>query len=331
MSLPVLAKSAEIAWSLLESYDMDPAPFFQQAGIDPRTMNDMHSRISHAASDNLWRSIAHEVNDPCFAIRLAGLWHPSYMHVLGYAWLTSSSLRSALNRLVRYIHIVNKLAQVSLNESDDQLIVEWSNPVIPQDDYWRSDAAMVLLVTMCRANYGNGLDPDLVTLKHDKPACAGKFFEYFRCPIDFSAGRDSVVLSHACVDKQLSGSNPLLAQINDQLMVKYLAQLNERDIIQRVKATIIELLADGKISDAKVANELCMSNRTLQRKLQKKGTTFKEVLTDVRKGIAMKYIQDSQLTLTELSFQLGFSEISAFSRAFKNWTGQSPKNYRKSF
>ena len=130
------------------------------------------------------------------------------------------------------------------------------------------------------------------------------------------------------VDKRLPSSNPLLAEINDQLMVKYLAQLDENDIIQRVKAIIIELLPDGKISDVKVAKQLNMSNRTLQRKLQDKGMTFKEVLTDVRKGIAMKYIQDSQLTLTELSFQLGFSGMSAFSRAFKNWTGQCPKDYR---
>ena len=176
MTLSVLAKSTEIGWSLLESYDIDPVPFFREAGIDPKAMNDMHSRISHAASDKLWKSIANEVDDPCFTIRLGGLWHPSYMHVLGYAWLTSSTLRSALNRLARYIRIINKIAQVTLNETDGQLIVEWSNPVIPQNDYWRADAALVVMVAMCRANYGDGLDPELVTLKHDKPACAGKFF-----------------------------------------------------------------------------------------------------------------------------------------------------------
>ena len=113
-------------------------------------------------------------------------------------------------------------------------------------------------------------------------------------------------------------------------MIEYLAKLDENDIVQRVKASIIELLPDGKMSDTRVAETLYMSNRTLQRKLEEQGTTFYNILTEIRKEMALKYLKDSQLTLTELSFQLGFSEMSSFSRAFKNWTGQSPREYRSS-
>ncbi len=330
MSLSVLAKSAEMAWALLESYDIDPVPLFQEAHIDPKTMSDMHSRISQTTTDKLWRNIAEQVNDPCFAVRLSKLWHPSYMHVLGYAWLTSSTLRSALNRLARYGHIVNQSTKLTFEENDGQLHVVWANPARQQEDYWHADAALTLLVTMCRANYGADLEPILITLKHDKPISAADFFEYFRCPVEFGAKRDSVVLLAETVDKRLSGSNPFLSQINDQLMVEYLAKLDEDDIVHRVKAAIIELLPDGRISDVKVATKLYMGNRTLQRRLEDKGTTFQTILTDVRKEMAVKYIQDSQLTLTELSFQLGFSEMSSFSRAFKGWTGLSPKEFRLS-
>ncbi len=330
MSLSVLAKTADLAWTLLESYDIDPVPIFQDVRIDPDTMSDMCSRISQRTMDNLWKNVAEKVNDPCFAIRISKLWHPSYMHTLGYAWLSSSTLRTALNRLERYIHIVNQSAQITLEETGDQLTIRWSNKSRKLDDYWHADGTLALLLTMCRANYGDNLDPVQLNLKHGKPDCAGDYYGYFRCPVEFDANQDSLVLSLATVDKRLSSSNPLLAQIHDQLMVKYLAKLNSDDIVQQVKATIIELLPNGTISDEKVAKELYTSNRTLQRKLEVKGTTFKEILTEVRKEMAIKYIHDNQLTLTELSFQLGFSEMSAFSRAFKHWTGQSPREFRQS-
>jgi AraC-like DNA-binding protein len=169
-----------------------------------------------------------------------------------------------------------------------------------------------------------------VTFKHSEPASTGAHYAYFRCPIDFGAADNRIVLSNKVVDKRLPGSNPMMAQLNDQVMIKYMARLDENDIVSRVKATIIDLLADGRLSDAKVAESLYMSNRTLQRKLQEQGTSFKKILTEVRHELALKYIQDHQMTLTELSFQLGFSEVSSFSRAFKNWTGQAPRDYRNS-
>ena len=99
--------------------------------------------------------------------------------------------------------------------------------------------------------------------------------------------------------------------------------------VQKVKNAIIELLPDGRLSDNKVAEALFMSPRNLQRKLEAEGTTFKTLLTEIRRDLALKYIQDTELTLTEISFMLGFSEMSAFSRAFKQWTGKSPRVQRQ--
>jgi len=325
----VLAKSAELAWAILESYDIDPIPLFQQAHIDPRLMRDMSARISQTAMTKLWVSVADKVDDPCFGLRSGKLWHPSYMHALGYAWMTSSTLRTALERLARYANVVNQSLEILLSEKDKQLTVIPVNTFTARDDPWDEDGAISIITTMCRTNFGDSLDPIAVTFKHDEPGCAADFYEFFRCPVEFGNKNTSLVLASEDVDKRLPSSNPLLSQINDQEMIKYLANLDKNDIVQGVKATIIKLLPDGKISDVKVADALFMSNRKLQRKLQAKGTTFKTILTDVRVELVMKYIQDRQLTLTEISFQLGFSEMSAFSRAFKTWTGKSPREYRQ--
>ncbi len=331
MSQTILAKTSELAWALLEANDVDPLPIFRAARIDPKLMVDMNARFTQAAVSGLWDSTAKAINKPCFGLQAGKLWHPAYMHALGYAWMSSSTLRTALQRLVRFIHIVNQDAEIQLSEDEDTLSVQWlikdnKGNLAP----WVSDVRLSVLLAMCRANYGQTLNPVEVNFCHEKPACSGEYFEYFRAPVNFSAEENTITLSLKDIDKQLPSSNPLMSQVHDQIMVKYLADLDDGDIVERVKAEIIELLPDGRLSDLKVAESLYMSNRTLQRKLQAANTSFKTILTEVRKELAMKYIRDSRLTLTELSFQLGFSEMSAFSRAFKQWTGASPRGYRQS-
>jgi len=330
MTFSALAKSTEIAWVLLESYEVDPLPLFQQAHLEPALIKDMSARISQSTLDNLWFSVARAIDDPCFGLKLGKFWHPSYMHALGYSWLASSSLRTALQRLVRFIHIVNQGVIFELTEKDELVSVDWINPSPVAGDGWRADGVMSILTRMCRANYGENLDPAAIYFKHSEPARAGDYFEYFRCPVLFDSKVDRLVLPKHVADKQLPSANPLMAQIHDNEMTKYLAKLNAKDIVQRTKATIIEILPDGGALDANAAESLHMSSRSLQRKLAETGTTYKKLLTEVRRELALKYILNRQLTLTELSYQLGFSQVSAFSRAFKQWTGQSPRTYRQS-
>ena len=328
MSKTMLAKTAELAWALLEENGINPLPVFRAARIDPKLMRDMNARFTQSAMTELWDNIEKVVQTPCFGLQAGHLWHPAYMHALGYAWMSSSSLRTALQRLVRFIHIVNQCAEIKLSETEDGLSVEWvtANENPPA---WLSEVRFSVLLAMCRANYGKKLDPVSISFTHAKPDCAGAYYEYFRAPVYFSAEKNKITLALKDVDKHLSSSNPLMSQVHDQIMVEYLANLNNDDIVEHVKVAIIDLLPDGRISDTKIAETLYMSSRTLQRRLHNVDTSFKTILTEVRQGLAMQYIRDSRLTLTELSFQLGFSEMSAFSRAFKQWTGESPRGYRK--
>ena len=168
-----------------------------------------------------------------------------------------------------------------------------------------------------------------VSFKHRGSACSGEYYSFFRCPVEFGAESNLIILPLDVVNKQLTSSNPQLAQINDQVMINYLAKLDKEDIVQQVKAAILDQLPSGNVTEETVAEAVYTSKRSLQRKLNEKGTTFKTILTDVRQDLALKYIHDRKLTLTEISFMLGFSEMSSFSRAFKRWTGESPKEFRR--
>jgi AraC-like DNA-binding protein len=284
------------------------------------------ARIAHKTVDRLWAAATRIVNDPCFGLRAAEFWHPSHFNALGYAWLASSTLHQALRRLERYIHILSQATDIRLQETPEGLSLTLSDSL---QQPARMDLAMAILVDMCRLNFGPNLKPVAVRFIHPEPSCGERYFAVFKCPVYFSAGHDELVLKQEDAHKRLPGGNPHLAEINDRVMIRYLAELNQADIVHRTQAAVIERLPSGHISDEKIARALSMSVRSLQRKLQQAGTSFRKLLDQTREDLARQYIRDNQLDLTEVAFLLGFSEHSAFSRAFKRWTGQTPSALRK--
>jgi AraC-like DNA-binding protein len=127
----------------------------------------------------------------------------------------------------------------------------------------------------------------------------------------------------------LPSANPVLEQMNERIVMKRLGQLDKADTVGRVRAAILEQLPAGNISDESVAAALHMTSRTLHRRLKERECSFRGLLKEVRQELAAQYIEDDSLTLTEITFLLGFSEMSSFSRAFKNWNGVSPSEARQ--
>ncbi len=330
MNLTTLARPVDLLWKILESHGIDPEPIFRKMHVDPVVMQDPNARYRISVIDRLYEKASKLIGDPCFGLKAADHWHPSHLHALGYAWLASSSLRTALERLSRYIRIIDDLAEVQINEDSDELSVTYLDQTDTKASPWNADIALSVITAMCRANFGEGLDPTGVYFRHDEPACAGEFFAYFRCPVYFNSPADSFCLSLEAVDKHLVGDNPQLARLNDQIMIRYLAELDEGNIINRVKAAIVDQMPSGNVTDQAIAKALHVGVRALQRKLKDAGTTFKTLLDATRRELACQYIRDSRLDLNEISFLLGFAEVSSFSRAFKRWTGEPPSVFRQS-
>jgi AraC-like DNA-binding protein len=297
--------------------------------MDPALMKQPGARYRLANIDNLWRRACEVIDDPCFGLKAGDLWHPSYSSALGYAWLASHSLREAFERLDRYHRFLTDERPMRLDETEKELTLTLLFSHKRRDIPERSDAILAVLMKACRMTYIEDLTPESVTFTHPKPACSAKFFEYFRCPVVFEAPTNSLTLSIDAVDKNLPGSHPQLAELADQVIIDYLAKLDQNHIPQKVKAVIIDQLPSGNVTNENVARALYMSSRKLQRQLQGAGTTFNTLLTEIRQDLAQKYLEDQDTSITEIAFLLGFSESSAFSRAFKRWRGVPPSEYRK--
>jgi AraC-like DNA-binding protein len=314
-------------WKILIAYGHDPRPIFSQEGVDYDMISKPGRRISFRTIDNLWAKATDLIEDPCFGLRSAEFWHPSNFNALGYAFLASSTLREALIRLSRYARMISGTADFRLEETTKGLTFTMSDSL--RHHHARAVFAMANVMSGCRLNYGEELRPVAVSFILSEPSCAEKILLFFKAPVHFSSESDSITLAIADVDLKLPSGNPHLVRINDNIMINYLAKLDHEDITHRVKAAIIDHLPSGNVTHEKISNSLAMSVRSLQRKLHQSGITFRDLLDSTREDLARQYVTDQSVELTETAFLLGFSEHSSFSRAFKRWTGHSPKEVRK--
>jgi len=326
MSATILSSTTNIIWRLLELYDHDAASFFKDAGLCGITSGEAGSRLNYQINNMLWQKAGQLIDDDCFGLRAAECWHPSDLNALGYAWLASSSLRHAMHRLCRYCQMLSEGLSFAANDHIGNYVLTINYRSFAQGYAARNLCNMVILLDMCRMNHGTDLQPLAISFSNPPPSSLAQkmYRSYFKSPVIFNCAADSITFSKSSVDKALTSSNPHIAHLSDQLIINYLADLDSNNLSHQVKKIILQLLPSGKISRQQIAKKLRMSERSLQRRLQDKGRSYRKILDKTRQELAERYLADGKTSITEISFLLGFSETSAFSRAFKRWRGISP-------
>lgn len=324
-----LPSSRLIGLRLLEAYGIDSRRFAQQIGLPPIDAPQGNTRLPSKLLDAAFERGAAIIPDPAFALRAGEFWHPSDLGTLGYAWLSSGSLRTALKRLARFASVLGNKARIRCVEGPHGIAFGYDtqrgNSLV---GYLMGEYFLSLVFAMCRANYGPGLVLESVSLRRPRPDNRQPYDALFGCPITFAAAEDGFVLSGQAADRPLPTANRELATTCDAILAKQLAELAGSDLESRCKAWLLEQLTSGEPSEEALARAMGMSPRTLQRKLGELGLSYKEVLEKTRYDLALRYLDDPHKTVTDITFLLGFSETSAFSRAFKRWNGKAPTSYR---
>jgi AraC-like DNA-binding protein len=325
-----LSSTGQIIWRWLELLGLDAETFFADQGVNQRLMQEPGARVPTATWDAIRAEAIRRVGDPCAGLKASRCWHPSNIGALGFAWLASSTLRTALKRLERYGRIVGQAGRWELADHGKGLratLVQtrWD----PETRALATDMAMSIVFDMCRVNYGDALQALKVTLQRSEPECADSYRRFYGGEVAFSAEADSFTIDCRDADRLLPSSNKHLAGVHDGILAEQLARLDRNDVVARCKAVILEQLSSGDISEEEVASALHMSSRTLQRKLEGANTGFSRVLDDLRRELAERYLADPGNTVSEVAFLLGFSQQSSLTRASNRWFGMSPTEYRQ--
>jgi AraC-like DNA-binding protein len=328
MTPTTLASAARVLWRLIARNGVDPLFVFRESGLDPAKMEDPRGRYPNHKGRAAWRLASRLIGNPCFGLQAADEWRSTDFHALGYAFLASRTLLTAIERIVRYNSVVDRIIafEHTVEEHQVRLTYHVRDADVPEPPALQ-DGRWAVVLGLCRGACGTDFNPVEVRFTHPAPSCEGDYHGLFRCPVRFDEPLTEFVIDRAEAEAPLPAANRELAVANDEILSAYVAELKKSDssdIVSRVEAAIVEHLPSGAPSAAVIAKDLFVSGRTLQRKLAESGTSYSETLETVRRRLAVEYITDPSRPLTEISFLLGFSELSAFSRAFRRWTGKAP-------
>jgi AraC-like DNA-binding protein len=313
----------------LEANGYDAAGIFVAAGIDRVPSSDPLERLTTAQVAALFHEAVKLTGNPAVGLTVARFMHPSTIHALGYSLLASSTLRDCCERLVNYFRLASEQGDIRISEEDDRFCIS-IHDLAEGVAFETIDAWHAFLVRLFRLLYKPDFAPTAVSLARPcPPGYEAQYEKSFHAPVTFDAPYCEICLDRTVVDEPLMGGNREIAHQNDRIIEDYLAALDKADIIARVKQIIIQSLSSGNCNKQRVANEMAMSPSALQQKLAERNSSFQDLLNQVRQSLALAYMEQARVSITEMSFMLGFADTSSFTRAFRRWTGKSPRDYRQ--
>ncbi len=320
------AKTIKLA---VEADGLDSTKLFQEAGLDMSELADANARYPLQGTTHLWQLARAATANECIGLVAARYTSSTTFHALGYSLLASATLVEAFERLIRYFRIVTNAGDLQFEAvGDDYRVKLLINPEGPQPAHEAVDAFITVIINMCRNLHGKGFTPLRVSLCRPRPENTAAFDFAMRSTVIFDAEVNEIIIAGSAARKPLDSANTELARHNEKVINRYLAQFEKEDLISRVQSVLIGMLPNGDQSQEAVAAALNMSSRNFQRKLELKGTSWKDLLNITRSELAKSYLKNSQYSISEIVFLLGFSDAGSFTRAFRRWEGQSPTAWR---
>jgi AraC-like DNA-binding protein len=314
---------------LMELHGLDAKQLMSELGVAPQTLRDVQARIPSRLADQAFEMAMQRIPDPAFALRASECWHPSNLGTMGYAWLSSRTLHTGLKRMERFSRIIGDDFSYGVLEDQDGL--HFTHDHGRGDDpvgHAMSDFTLSIIFDMCRKNFGSQLNAKGLQLRRPLPVNPAPWESAFGCAVQFGANKDSMLLDSAIANAPLPSANIPMANTFDAILTEQLSRYFQDDIVSRCKAIVLRELTSGVPTAAWTAAQLALSQRSFQRRLSELGLTYQQLLDQTRHDLARRYLDDPAKSVTEITFLLGFSEQSAFTRAFKRWSGTSPSGYR---
>ncbi len=325
----VSARAVWPALARLRALGLDPRPILLAAGADPSLVENSEARLPHALLLSVWREAAERSGDSAFGLHAAEGIRPGAFDVLDYAFRLSATLGEGLERLVRYHRLVHDTAALSLRLEGNAACLDHAVPADPGlMPVHIAEFTVFTWLVISRQATGLDFAPLQVNFRHFAPSDRREHERLFRAPVRFSQPSNSLVIERALLDAPLVRSDPGLCDILERNIEEALGRL---PVFQGLSGRARHQLAGMLSSNASaedVARQLNMSRSTMHRQLQREGTTFKQLLEGLRRELATRYLAEKRMAIAEVAFLLGFSETSAFHRAFKRWQGMTPVEFR---
>ena len=324
----VLAMTVAPLKEALQLYGLDFAVLARRAGLDPGLLTEPNARYPTAPLQKLWEIAAEESADPVFGFRVGSLVRPGTFHALGLGIVSSTSVLAALNRIQRYSSIVSTNGRLVLLQQDGLVGLETrADRVTVMPTIHCVDALVVGLCRILEQCAGPSAMPARVVFMRPRMAPAEAYREILGCPVDFDGPHIAIWFDAAAAAQPVLSGNAELAAEADKLSARYIDELAPDSTAARVRTLLLKAMPSGEFGREAIARSLNQSASTLQRRLRDEGATYQELLDATRHEMALEYLRQGGHSLVDVAFLLGFTDQSNFTRAFRRWTGKTPREY----
>jgi AraC-like DNA-binding protein len=301
-------------------------------GLSRDLLADPDAHVSQPSFDRLVEEAVSRSRNPNLGLHAGELTRevvrvPDALH---YALSTCTTLGEQYRLVCRYVGFVNTNADLALDvEGRVTRLTHALRGATSLSRRHLAERALAALTLLGRRHAGPRFAPREVWFAHPIPEDTLEHERIFRAPLRFEAPVDALVMDTAWLEVRVREADPALRRVLEDYLERLLPETEPEDLLDVVR-THIRAGTHGRpaVIDA-VADILAMSPRTLQRKLSAQGTSYQELTTEVRQDLARQHLIDSRLSISEIAFLLGFSDVSTFHRAFKRWTQQTPSAFRR--
>jgi AraC-like DNA-binding protein len=312
----------------LEELGVLPADVLRQAGLPTGLFDQEKIFLSTEELFALYRGIGQASRDPAIGLKLGSEPRVERYDPIAMAAVSARSFRDALQRLARYKQLVCP-EELHVAERQDECRVQFRWVLAQEaEPPLLVDVCFARVVEIARQGTGAPINPKRLELR---AASANRetYAALFGCPIQFDARQNTIVFDKADLDRPfLTHNADLYAMLSPQLEAELKQAVASKAIGEQVKGVLKRMLAGRRPGIEDVARELGLSARTLQRRLAEEGATFQQVMQEARRELARHYLLHSSRELNETAYLLGYENARSFFRAFHDWEGSSPGQWR---
>jgi AraC-like DNA-binding protein len=314
--------------ALLATFGLDPSAVIHGAGVEPRDLLDPENLIPFRGACNVVARSAAATGCPHFGLLLGRDAGSVALGLVGLASRFQPDVRSALAVLVKSLQVGDRGGGVTVTQQDGvvRLGYIFFEKDVPAHDQVL-DLVMTIAVMHLRQICGPGWSPSHVSLQRRRPADLRPWQAVFRAPIAFEAEESSITFPEAWLDQSIPDADPVLRRVLEQDLLAAEASVGTR-LSDEIERAMKPMLA-ARASVERAARLLGVNRRTLARRLAREDTSFREVQQRARFATAKDMLTSTGMPLSEIAIVLGYSDASAFTRAFHRWSGTSPSAWRR--
>lgn len=314
-----------------EKHKLSLAPLLEAVGIDPNCRQNPNALVPLNATMKLFHDVGHALNDPEFGLNFAKSFKPGASGLAGLLLIHAPTVREALEQLAKLggAHSPQLDAQFVVSDGGGKL--KWTYPpTITAPRLHFVSFAVAGVLRRLREGAGDDWRPRIVEFEHRAPDDLAPYVAVFGERVRFEAPAYVLSLDAGVLSRPLRNANPAVFALAVDLAQRWMeSERDVPDIVREVRHVIAGQLPNGAPSLDEVATNLHLTVSQLQWRLEQAGTSFERVLTGMRTDLASHLLSNTNKSITEIAFELGFTDPSTFSRAARRWFKVTPLDYRR--